>query len=200
MEIAGVESYPSRRKCYGLAVDIGTTTVAAELVDLENGKTGDARGTYNRQSVYGDDVISRIIHAEENRNGLQELQNAVLDTVNGLISKMVRELGIKQSDIRAAVFAGNTVMTHLFLGIDPAYIRLEPYTPAVNNIQAVQASQVGLHIHPQAWVRFIPGTASYVGGDITAGVLTTGMLDTETLTLFIDIGTNGEMVLGTRNG
>ena len=196
VEIAGVESNSPGQKCYGLAVDIGTTTVAAELVDLETGQTGGAKGTFNRQSVYGDDVISRIIHAEENRDGLEELQTAILETVNDLISDLAGGLGIEQSDIRAAVCAGNTAMTHLSLGVDPTYIRLEPYAPAVNSIPAVQAEQVGLHIHPQAWVRFIPGTASYVGGDITAGVLATGMSDAGTLTLFIDIGTNGEMVLG----
>ena len=196
VEIAGVEPYSSGQKYYGLAVDIGTTTVAAELVDLETGRTGGAGGTFNRQSVYGDDVISRIIHTEENPGGLAELQKAILETVNDLIKDLAEGLGIEQADIRAVVCAGNTAMTHFFLGIDPAYIRLEPYTPAANNIPVVQAGQAGLHIHPQAWVRFIPGTASYVGGDITAGVLATGMSEADTLTLFIDIGTNGEMVLG----
>lgn len=198
VEIAGVEPNSNGQKCYGLTVDIGTTTVAAELVDLATGQSGGAKGTFNRQSVYGDDVISRIIHAEEDRNGLEELQKAILETINNLINDLAGGLGIEQSDIRAAVCAGNTAMTHLFLGIEPAYIRLEPYTPAVNHIPAVQAGQVGLNIHPQAWVRFIPGTASYVGGDITAGVLATGMSDTGSLTLFIDIGTNGEMVLGNK--
>jgi uncharacterized 2Fe-2S/4Fe-4S cluster protein (DUF4445 family) len=198
IEIAGVEPGHDHKKYYGLAVDIGTTTVVAHLVDLETGMTAGVKGTYNRQAVFGDDVISRIIYANEYRDGLRELQKAVVGTINDLIEELVREQRIKPTDIRVVVCAGNTTMTHLFLGLDPTYIRLEPYTPAANNMPAVRAYRAGLKIYPQAWVQCIPGIASYVGGDITAGVLVTGMAFSEELTLFIDIGTNGEMVLGNK--
>ncbi|NPV73411.1 MAG: DUF4445 domain-containing protein [Pelotomaculum sp.] len=195
-EIAEIEPGRAGRKYYGLAVDIGTTTVVAHLVDLESGRTESMKGAYNRQSVYGEDVISRIIYACEHKDGLEGLQKAVLDTVNGLIREMTEELNIKRVDIKAAVCAGNTAMTHLFLGIDPTYIRLEPYTPAANKIPAVRAGSIGLDIHPQAWVNCVPGVAGFVGGDIVAGVLASEMAFSEKMTLFIDVGTNGEMVLG----
>ncbi len=181
---------------YGLAVDIGTTTVVVHLVDLDNMTTLGTRGTYNRQAVYGDDVISRIIHAVDDEGGLSRLQEAVLETINGLTAGLLRDRGIAAGDVRVAVCAGNTTMTHLFLGVDPAYIRLEPYTPAVNEPPPVRAGRLGLAINPRAWVYCLPGIASYVGGDITAGVLYTGMARKDQLTLFVDIGTNGEMVLG----
>lgn len=198
IEITGVEPGHNDKKYYGLAVDIGTTTVVAQLVDLESGRTEGVKGTYNRQAVFGDDVISRIVYANEYRDGLRELQKAVVGTINDLIEELVREQKIKPTDIRVVVCAGNTTMTHLFLGLDPTHIRLEPYTPVANNIPAVRAYRAGLKIYPQAWVQCIPGIASYVGGDITSGVLITGMAFSDELTLFIDIGTNGEMVLGNK--
>ncbi|MCL2336794.1 MAG: ASKHA domain-containing protein [Firmicutes bacterium] len=198
LELADVQPGSGDKKHYGLAIDIGTTTVAAELIDLANGRVMAVKGTYNKQAVFGDDVISRIIYTTENQNGLQELQNAVVLTINNLIAELGKELAVEPEDIRTAVIAGNTTMNHLFLGIDPTYIRLEPYTPAVKNIPPLRAHRLGLQIHPQAWVHCIPGIASYVGGDITSGVLVTGMADQDPLTLFIDIGTNGEMVLGNK--
>lgn len=194
--IEDVEPSGLARKYYGLAIDIGTTTVVVHLVDLETGSSLGVKGTYNRQAIYGDDVISRIIYAGENRGGLRELQKSVLATINELAEDLLREHHLKATDVRVAVCAGNTTMTHLFLGLDPAYIRLEPYTPAANNVPALRAHRVGLKIYPQAWVQCLPGIASYVGGDIVAGVLVTGMAFSDQMTLFIDVGTNGEMVLG----
>jgi len=194
VEIIEIEPGHTAGQYYGLAVDIGTTTVVAQLIDLESGRTMGMKGTYNRQAAFGDDVISRIICASE--GGLQGLQKAVVDTINGLVEELTMEQKIEPTDIRAVVCAGNTTMTHLFLGIDPTYIRLEPYTPAANNIPTVRAEHAGLKIHPQALLRCLPGIGSYVGGDITAGVLVTGMAFSDKLTLFIDVGTNGEIVLG----
>jgi len=187
---------PGEDAFYGLAVDIGTTTVVVHLIELGTMTTVGVRGTYNRQAVYGDDVISRIVHAGDQESGLAQLQESVLNTINGLTAELLHEKGIAPDDVKVAVCAGNTTMTHLFLGIDPAYIRLEPYTPAVNDPPPVKAGRLGLAIHPRALVHCIPGIASYVGGDITAGALYTGMAREEQLTLFVDIGTNGEMVLG----
>ncbi len=198
VEITGVEPGHINQKYYGLAVDIGTTTVVAKLVDLESGQTVGIKGTYNKQAVFGDDVITRIIHSNEYPEGLRELQKVVIETINELIEDLAKEQRIKQTDIRTVVCAGNTIMTHLFLGLDPTYIRLEPYTPVVNNIPAVRASRAGLNVYPMAWVQCITGVASYMGGDITAGVLVSGMAFAEELILFVDIGTNGEMVLGNK--
>ncbi|OPY58530.1 MAG: NADH oxidoreductase hcr [Pelotomaculum sp. PtaU1.Bin035] len=194
VEITEVEPGHTAGQYYGLAVDIGTTSVVAQLVDLENGRVVGIKGTYNKQAAFGDDVISRIIFASE--GGLGELQKAIVDTINELIEELAKEQKIKPVDIRAVVCAGNTTMSHLFLGIDPTFIRIEPYTPATNSIPAVRAGHAGLNTHPLALIRCLPGIGSYVGGDITAGVLITGMAFSGKLTLFIDIGTNGEIVLG----
>ncbi|HUW66403.1 MAG TPA: ASKHA domain-containing protein [Spirochaetia bacterium] len=187
---------PGEEPLYGLAVDIGTTTVVVHLIELGTMTTVGVRGTYNGQAVYGDDVISRIMHAGDGENGLPQLQSSVMATINDLTAELLREKGITPSDVKVAMCAGNTTMTHLFLGIDPGYIRLEPYTPTVNEPPPVRAGRLGLAIHPRALVHCLPGIASYVGGDITAGALYTGMAREEALTLFVDIGTNGEMVLG----
>lgn len=201
---AGGETYieqvepVSESKYYGIAVDIGTTTIAVCLVDLDKGQTAAVRGAYNKQSVCGEDVISRIIYAGERQDGLGDLQGAVLATINGLVSSMLNDLQISPDDVKVAVCAGNTTMTHLFLGLDPAFIRLEPYVPVTNNPPPGRAGEIGLKINPCAWVYCLPGISSYIGGDITAGVLVTGMAEREETALFIDVGTNGEMVLGNR--
>ena len=198
-EIIRVEPSCPPQNSYGLALDIGTTTVAALLVELESGKTVAGRGAYNRQIVFGDDIISRIIYSTEKSEGREELRSAVLATANELVASLCGEAKINPGDIQAAVCAGNTTMTHLFLGIDPAYIRLEPYTPAVSSVPYFTAGEIGLEINPLAVTGFLPCPASYVGGDIVAGVLCTGIFSSEKLTLFIDIGTNGEMVLGNQD-
>ncbi|MDD2443374.1 MAG: ASKHA domain-containing protein [Desulfotomaculaceae bacterium] len=198
VEIAGVEPGSMVNKYYGLALDLGTTTVVVHLIDLGERRVVDARGAYNKQAMYGDDVITRIIYADEYPDGLEKLREAAVSTINGLIGDLAQGWEIEPEDIKAAVCAGNTTMIHLFLGLTPTNIRLEPYTPVANIIPPVRASQAGLDIHPQAWVRCVPGVASYVGGDVTAGVLACGMALSDELVLFVDIGTNGEMALGNR--
>ncbi|HOV80450.1 MAG TPA: ASKHA domain-containing protein [Bacillota bacterium] len=198
-EITGVEPGRTERKYYGIAVDVGTTTVVVHLVDLESGETAGVKGAYNGQSVFGDDVISRIVYAGDSPRGLESLRNAVAGTINSLVEELVKETKIEAEDIKAAVCAGNTTMTHLLLGVDPANIRLEPYTPAANRFPAIKAEEAGLKIFPGSPVLCLPGVASYVGGDTTAGVLFTGMAFSDRLTLFIDVGTNGEMVLGNKD-
>lgn len=195
-EVDFVEPGCENDRYFGLAVDIGTTTVVAQLVDLESGTVTSAKGAFNKQASFGDDVITRIIYASE--HGVIVLQEAILDTINELIEEMLEEISIKPSDIKAAVCAGNTTMTHFLLGLDPSNIRLEPYTPVANKFPAMRAARAGLNIYNQAWVHIAPGTASYMGGDITAGLLVTGMVFADDLSLFIDIGTNGEMVLGNK--
>jgi uncharacterized 2Fe-2S/4Fe-4S cluster protein (DUF4445 family) len=196
VEILGIEPGTSTKPAWGLAVDIGTTTVAISLVNLDTGNIADSEGTYNKQSVYGSDVISRIIHTDERQNGLRDLQEAVIDTVNGLMAEVLERQGLCKNDIAVVVCAGNTVMSHLFLAVPPTYLRLEPYVPAAVSFPSVRAKDLGLAVNQDAIVLTLPAVASYVGGDITAGVLATGISRSDKLTLFIDIGTNGELVLG----
>ncbi len=196
-EIVKVEPGHVGNDGYGLAIDIGTTTVVVHVVDLGTGDLIDKRGTYNKQARYGDDVISRMIHAGE-ENGLSELQQAVTASINELVDKLLEKNEIAPDDVHVAVTAGNTTMAHLLLGLPPKYIRLEPYIPTATELPPVKAKELGIHINPEAWVLSFPAVASYVGGDIVAGVLATKMAQSEVMTLFIDIGTNGEIVLGNK--
>lgn len=183
-------------RAFGLAIDLGTTTVVVSLLDLRSGERVMRKGSYNRQAVYGDDVISRIIHATSNEGGLEELRQAALATINDLITAILTSGGIDPAEVTAATIAGNTTMTHLLLGINPRYLRLQPYIPAAAELPVLKAAEVGLKINPLAPVQIFPAVASYVGGDIVSGALFTRIASSEELTLFIDIGTNGEMVLG----
>ncbi|MEW6309054.1 MAG: ASKHA domain-containing protein [Bacillota bacterium] len=196
-ELIAVSPGHGERK-YGLAVDIGTTTVVVDLVDLATGLTVDKRGTYNKQARYGDDVIARIIHAAEDATGLKDLTEAARETINELIDRLLGKHGLRQDDLLAATCAGNTTMTHLFLGVDPRHIRVEPYIPTATCFPVVRAGELGLRLHPGAPVVPLPAVASYVGGDVVAGVLATGLARSDSLLLFIDIGTNGEIVLGNK--
>ncbi|MFZ5943737.1 MAG: ASKHA domain-containing protein [Bacillota bacterium] len=184
---------------YGLAIDIGTTTVVVFLLDLISGKLIDKRGTYNKQAKYGDDVISRMIHADEEEGGLQELQQAVLNSVNELTEEILKDSPhIKRDSVKVVVCAGNTTMTHLLLALDPKYIRLEPYIPAAAQYPPVKIKDLGLPLYGEGLLVNIPSVASYVGGDIVAGALAVKIDKSNELVLFIDIGTNGEMVLGNK--
>jgi len=183
------------RRCYGVAIDIGTTSNVVYLVDLRHGKVIDRASGYNAQIQAGEDVISRIIFAQK-RDGLERLQRLVLKTLNGLLDELTTRHEIEPRQISKAVVAGNTTMMQLFLAIDPKYIREMPFIPTVSQPLPVKAETIGLNINPQATVDCLPVVGAYVGADITAGVLAAGMYDTDKLTLFIDVGTNGEIVLG----
>ena len=182
-------------RTYGVAIDIGTTSNVVYLVDLASGQYVDGTATYNAQISCGEDVISRILYARK-EGGLQHLQRLVADTINGLLRQLAERNSIEPNDIYFATVAGNPTMIHLFLGLDPAHLRLEPYIPTVNFPPPVPARELGLEINPEASVDCLPGVGAYVGGDITAGVISSGMFKTDKLTLFIDVGTNGEIVLG----
>jgi len=197
-EIINIEPGESTVPAYGLAIDIGTTTVVVSLLNLENGKIVDKAGTYNRQAVFGSDVISRIIYCDENPGGMEHMQKAAADTINELIHEILKRQGIGIRQIPVVVCAGNTIMTHMFLNVPATYLRLEPYVPGAVKFPPVKAKELGLDIDPNALVITMPSVASYVGGDITSGVLAAMIHDSDELTLFIDIGTNGEIVLGNR--
>lgn len=179
----------------GAAIDIGTTTVTVWLVDLESGEVVAQVADYNGQIARGEDVISRIIYARK-EGRLKELQRLVTGTINQLLETACKQVGATANDIFKLAIAGNTTMIHLLLAIPPESIRLAPYVPVVNHVPTLSAGELGLAAHPQAIVDCLPGVASYVGADITAGVLSAKMDEADELTLFIDVGTNGETVLG----
>jgi uncharacterized 2Fe-2S/4Fe-4S cluster protein (DUF4445 family) len=179
---------------YGLAIDIGTTTVVVGLVDLNAGRLLGSCAELNGQARFGADVISRIIHTQENAHGLDELREAVRGTANRCIESLLRDHGLSANDVLAAAVAGNTVMMHLLLGIDPAGIRRQPYVPAVSTFPTMRAGDAGLLLRAGAPVFLAPCVSSYIGGDITAGVLVAEIAESPRLTLFIDLGTNGEIV------
>ncbi len=188
---------PEDDPMYGLAIDIGTTTVTVWLVDLITGKVEAQASEYNGQISRGEDVISRIIFSSKN-GGREELQNRVLDTINLLVGQLCKRVKAKSQDIFKVTVAGNSTMTHLFLGIPASSIRLSPFITAVNQPPLITAGMIGLAINPEATVDCLPGVASYVGADISSGVLACKMDETDKLTLFLDVGTNGETVLGSR--
>jgi uncharacterized 2Fe-2S/4Fe-4S cluster protein (DUF4445 family) len=188
---------PGDAPLWGAAIDIGTTTVTLWLVDLISGQVKAQVSEYNGQIARGEDVISRIIYATKN-NGSDEMRSLVLDTINQLVDTACQRLNIHPEAIVKAVVAGNSTMMHLLLGIPAESIRLSPFVTAVNQIPTHTAHETGIKIHPEAAVDCLPGVASYVGADITAGTLAAGVDDTEAVTIFIDVGTNGEIVLGNK--
>ncbi len=197
--LADIRPFPPSQRVCGLACDLGTTTVVAAVVDLEDGKILSTAAALNRQLRCGEDVISRIDFART-PGRLQELQVLAVGTVNALLESACRKAGVSEADIYEVALAGNTTMTHLFLGLDPRTIREEPYIPTVNLVPSLESSDLGLRTNPEAVIHCAPAVGSYVGGDITAGLLATPILAAADKTLlFIDAGTNGELVVGNRD-
>jgi len=180
-----------------IAIDVGTTTISAELIDLQTGEVTARASDYNAQVAFGEDVITRIIYATRG-TGLAKLQSVVVGTIWNLIKSLVEQAGIEYCDITHLVVSGNTTMTHLLLGLNPRYIREEPYIPSATFFPWIKCSDLGLRIAAGVYLYAVPCVASYVGGDIVAGMLASGIFNADKLTLYIDIGTNGEMVLGNR--
>lgn len=196
VHVVRVEPGDRTTRHYGIAVDIGTTTVSVQLVNLTVASIEGTRSDYNDQIACGLDVISRINYARR-ADRLEELRQRVLATINRLTLQVAEASGVAVTEIGNAVLSGNTTMVHLLLGLQPEYIRLEPYTPTVLEAPYLTAAEVGLSINPESWIYFSPSVGSYVGGDITAGMLCTDLAtDTSDVNLFIDIGTNGELVVG----
>ncbi|MEW6203057.1 MAG: ASKHA domain-containing protein [bacterium] len=196
-QIIDIEQGDRSKRNFGIAVDIGTTTIAIDLVNLNTLKVCASRGAYNAQIAYGEDVITRIFHSTK-KNGLQTLQKVALDTINGLIYHLAVTCGIKTDEITAAAIAANSTMTHLFLGMTPVTIRREPWIPTVTYLPIFKAGELGMKCAQNAPVFFSPLVTGYMGGDITAGIIASGLHKAEKVSLFIDMGTNGEIVLGNK--
>jgi uncharacterized 2Fe-2S/4Fe-4S cluster protein (DUF4445 family) len=199
LEIIALNAGAALTHPLGIACDLGTTTISLRLMDLATGKVIASASDYNSQISRGADVISRIEYGRSPAR-LEELRSLSLDAINRLIQKTCTDAACAPDTISCMTIAGNSTMTHLALGLDPRWLREHPYVPAIKHPPLFNARECGININPLAKVLFSPLVGSYVGGDITAGLLCTGMLEkNETLTLFIDIGTNGEIVIGARD-
>jgi uncharacterized 2Fe-2S/4Fe-4S cluster protein (DUF4445 family) len=196
LRILQVEGGDTSKRNFGVAVDVGTTTVVVQLVNLTSGQVMASCATHNRQIRYGEDVISRMIYACGRTKGLDPLTQAVVDNINDLIHRLTEREGISSDEITAILAAGNTTMTHLLLRLDPCFIRLEPYIPSAGVFPVLKAVEAGIRINSNGLFACMPSVSSYVGGDITAGVLASGIDDSAQLSMLVDIGTNGEIVLG----
>ncbi len=196
-EVVQVEPGDCTGDNYGVAVDVGTSTVVVHLVDLSTSETVDTEACYNSQARFGAEITRRIIHAE--RNGLQELRDTIVSDINNLISTLVSRNQVDLHGVNALCAAGNMAMLHFLLGLDPSGIRKGPYISVVTAPPPVRAAEVGIRINPRGLFYTMPGIGSWVGGDITAGVLATGLYEATQLTMLIDVGTNGEIVLGNRD-
>ncbi len=186
------------KRNYGLVFDIGTTTVYGQICDLANGKIMAEKGEYNSQIAYGEDVISRMIQAER-PGGLQLMGETVCATVNSAITAMLKKSAINREEISSITVAGNTTMTHLLLGLETDNIRRAPYVPVTTFLPPMRAADLGIDLADHAVSLVFPSVSSYVGGDIVAGVMGSGMYRDPEITLFLDIGTNAEIVIGNRD-
>lgn len=210
--LINVEPGNTEEQNYSIVIDIGTTTVWGQLLDLAHCQAlrqhGDRKGgavcctlaeaaEYNAQISYGEDVISRIMYARKS-GGLQKLREVVVSTINAIIAELVEISKIPVELVSHLVFAGNTTMTHLVLGLDPTHLMLSPYVPTANFIPPVRASNLEINVKDDVFAYIFPCVASYVGGDIVAGILGSGMFQREEVALFMDIGTNGEIVVGNK--
>ncbi len=194
-EILSFEPGDTTGLSFAFAFDIGTTTVVGQLIDTTTGSIIGTRIAFNKQSVYGADVITRIVYAGE-PEGMEKLNNAVLDNINEIIEDLIRANKVNMNNVYAIVAAGNMTMMHLLLKIDPSEIRKAPYVPTLSAFPTINAREIGIDINPKGIATFLPGVSTYIGGDIVAGILACGVAENDDLTLLIDIGTNGEIVLG----
>ncbi len=196
-EVIQVEEGDTTQKNFAIAVDVGTSTVVTHLIDLNTSKTVDAEATYNSQRVYGEEVTRRIIFAEH--KGTNKLREVIVGDINDLISTLISRNNIRLNDVMALVCAGNTAMIHFLLGFNSSRIRKEPYISVCDCPPPIRAAEVGVRVSPRGLLYSLPSIASWVGADITAGILATGLYKSKELTMLIDVGTNGEIVLGNKD-
>jgi uncharacterized 2Fe-2S/4Fe-4S cluster protein (DUF4445 family) len=197
-EVIEVEPAERAKRNFAVAADLGTTTVVAHLINLTNAATLDTEATYNSQINFGEDYIRRIIYAEEN-DAFDEMQNRIVNDVNNLIVTLAERQKVDLQDITALICAGNTAMVHFLLNLDPKRIRKEPYVASVGFMPPIRAAEGGIQINKRGLLYCLPSVAAYVGSDIVAGVLATRIYTKKGVSLFADIGTNGEVVLGNRD-
>ncbi|MHA1834414.1 MAG: ASKHA domain-containing protein, partial [Candidatus Baldrarchaeia archaeon] len=197
--IISVEPGNTTQKLYGIAIDIGTSKIIGYLVDLLSGKVVATRFIENPQIIYGEDIISRISHVMKNPQTLEEIHSLAIKAINEIILKCCEKAGIEQTDIYEAVVVGNTAMHHFFLNINPKYLALSPYVPAIGNSVNVEARELKINICPHGNVHVLPVIAGFVGADAVGDILATKIFEAEKICLTIDIGTNTEIVLGNKD-
>lgn len=195
-EIVDVTPGDTSKRNMCIVADIGTTTVVCHLVDLNDGRTLGQAARYNSQATYGADIIRRIIHSAQSPTNRDALRESIVGDLNQLIGELIAEHRIGAADISLLSVAGNTAMTHLLLGLPAEHIRKEPYTGVAYNLPPFRAAEIGIKIHPRGLLYCLPSVAGFVGADIVAGVFAIGMNESPKLRMLIDIGTNGEIVVG----
>jgi len=197
--LISVESGDTTNEMFGVAVDIGTSKIVCHLVDLKSGKTIAVGSIENPQVLYGEDVISRITYASNGVLNLNSLQRLVIEGINKILGEACQNAGIDPNRVYEAVVVGNTAMHHLFLGIQPKYLALSPYTPAVKRSISIAAKNLNIgNMNTNGVVTTLPIIAGFVGADAVADILATGMHESEDNTLLVDIGTNTEIVVGNK--
>ncbi|MGD2187149.1 MAG: ASKHA domain-containing protein [Desulfobacterales bacterium] len=196
--LINVQPGDTTSRSYAIAMDVGTTTIYGQVIDLISGNVLAEYGDFNGQISYGEDVISRIVYAEK-PVGLQRLHEVVIDTINKVLGKIIKQSGIDHEDLSTITLAGNTTMTQLMLKINPSYIRRSPYVPAATLYPPTRAKDLGMAVGDHVSALVYPAVSSYVGGDIVAGVMGSGIYRTEELTLYMDVGTNAEIVIGNKD-
>jgi len=203
--LVDINNWDTSGRNFGIALDIGTTTVVLALVDLRTGKVVAQASDYNKQVMCGEDILARIAYAED--GGSERLRQLILESIDYLISQVVvlsevcrpDSKKVCREEVTAMAIAGNTTMVHLLMGLHPKQIRYQPYVSVTNVPPVYKAKDLDIKIHPEAPIYFVPGRASYVGGDIVADVIASGMNLSDKVSLLIDVGTNGEVVLGNKD-
>ncbi len=183
---------------YGAAIDIGTTTIVASLVDLSTGQERSSLSCLNSQKIFGQDVITRIHYAVEKENGIKILQHSLLADIRKLLTELYAQNDLQWNQMRKITVSGNTTMIHMLGGINPNGIAKAPYKPAFYGPLTLPARELGLPVPQDCTLYCLPAVSSYIGGDISAGILACGLAETRARVLFLDIGTNGEIVLSNR--
>ena len=196
--IINIQSGDTSDQSYAIAMDIGTTTIYGQVIDLISGEVLAEHGEFNGQISYGEDVISRIVYAEK-PGGLAKINEVVIATINKILNKIIKRSGVNQENIATITLAGNTTMTQLLLAVDPRSIRRAPYVPAATLYPPIKASDLGMELDDHVAALVYPAVSSYVGGDIVAGVMGSGIYRSEALTLYLDVGTNAEIVIGNQD-
>lgn len=196
--LIGLEEGDTTKKIYGTAVDIGTTTIACYLVDMLSGKVVDVESAVNTQKAYGADVISRINFTMENKNGGEILKSSIITQINEMLSNLGTRAGIPLYNIYIMTIVGNTTMSHLLLGLPCMNIALSPYIPVTTGALKLYGEELGLNFG--GGIKLLPGISSYVGSDITAGIIASSMMKSKKHSILLDLGTNGEIALGSSEG
>ena len=199
-EIIDVESGDRTSSNYGLAIDIGTTTIVALLIDLTNGKILGKASALNKQITYGETLITRISFSRKAENGLRKLQQAVVQTINDLVNSLTSSAGIKNEEITSVSAGGNTVMNHLLARVDVDYLWFVDANDKVPRSPIIKkAKELGLHTNPEAYIYCLPNVSRFLGGDVIGDVVASGMYDSDEISFFVDMGTNGEIVFGNKD-